>query len=118
MTIAPALMNGLRGMPFSVSSWISELNRMPEGSLPTLFHSSSGTHSIASARAKSLEIDWIEKGVSASPVANSFPSTVLTTSANWRGFNVMIHLEFLIENFLHMLLSAVVRGLTRDIYEA
>ena len=41
VTMAPALINGLRGMPFSNSSCVSELNAVPEGSLPTLLHSSS-----------------------------------------------------------------------------
>ena len=32
---APALMNGLRGIPCSYSSWTSELNAVPDGSRPT-----------------------------------------------------------------------------------
>ena len=37
-TIAPALINGLRGFPNSSSSCTSELNYAPDGSLPILFH--------------------------------------------------------------------------------
>ena len=35
-TRAPALMKGLRGMPFSYSSCTRELNGLPEGSRPNV----------------------------------------------------------------------------------
>jgi hypothetical protein len=37
-TMAPALMKGLRGTPFSLSSCTMELKALPEGSRPTRFH--------------------------------------------------------------------------------
>ena len=39
-TIAPALINGLRGLPLSYSSCTSELKAEPDGSLPMRVHRS------------------------------------------------------------------------------
>src|SRR3546814_143456 len=47
-------MKGLRGMPFSYSSWISELNGSPEGSRSTRRHSSSPTAPSARGRVWTL----------------------------------------------------------------
>jgi hypothetical protein len=78
-TIAPALMNGLRGMPCSASSWTMELNREPDGSRPTRFHRSSPIRCSAMVRVKTLEIDWIENGIQASAeLERLWPSTVIT----------------------------------------
>ncbi len=74
-------MNGLRGMPFSASSWTSELNGVPDGSRPTRRQISSSWYpalppgppglpcpwDITSASEKVLEMDWTENGTSQSP---------------------------------------------------
>lgn len=73
-TSAPALMNGLRGMPFSYSSCTSELNGLPEGSRPTRSHSASPPSASARASAKTLVMDWTEKGTCQSPTPKTLPS--------------------------------------------
>jgi hypothetical protein len=73
-TMAPALMNGLRGMPCSASSWTMELNREPTVRAPP---ASTGRRPGAAAPASSvntLEMLWIENGIQASPVSNVSPS--------------------------------------------
>src|SRR5579859_5437536 len=84
-TSAPALMNGLRGTPASYSSWTSELNLLPDGSLPQRVHSSSPTRLIASIRVKALEMLWIENGSSASPMVWTVPSTLASAMPNLLG---------------------------------
>ena len=64
-TMAPALMKGLRGMPRSNSSWTIELKGLPDGSRPTRRHSRSPNLPSASVSVKTLEMLWIENGVSA-----------------------------------------------------
>mgnify|MGYP003305838591 CR=1 FL=1 len=59
-------MKGLRGIPFSISNWISELNAAPDGSFPTLFQSSSPTTLKHKANENTLDIDCIENLTSAS----------------------------------------------------
>lgn len=66
-TRAPALMNGLRGMPFSYSNCTRELNGLPEGSLPTPRHICSPSRESARARANTLDMDWVENGCCQSP---------------------------------------------------
>ena len=80
--MAPALMNGLRGMPRSNSSWTMELKGLPEGSRPTRCHSRSPTLPSASVSVKTFEMLWIENGVSLSPPAATLPSASITTSPN------------------------------------
>ena len=65
--MAPALMNGLRGRPSSNSSWTIELKADPEGSRPTCVQSHSPSLPSASVSRKTLEMLWIENGISASP---------------------------------------------------
>lgn len=75
-TSAPALMNGLRGMPFSCSSCTSELKALPDGSRPTRCHSDSPSSWKARVHANSLEMLWMEKSVSACPTRNTSPRGV------------------------------------------
>ncbi len=84
-TIAPALMNGLRGMPASVSNWTIELNALPDGSRPTRFHKASPTRPSAMVSVKTLQMLWIEKGSSASPATWAVPSG--------SAFNSIVQLE-------------------------
>jgi hypothetical protein len=65
--IAPALISGLRGFPFSDSSWTSALNAEPAGSRPTWFQSAAPTWPSASDKLKMVEMLCSEKGSSASP---------------------------------------------------
>ena len=65
-TIAPALMKGFLGIPFSSSSWIMELKAVPEGSFPTLLHIDSPLMERAIAKESTFEILWMEKVTSAS----------------------------------------------------
>ena len=60
--MAPALMKGLRGLPFSNSSWTIELNAVPDGSRPTVVHSPSPTMPSASVSVNTLEMLWMENG--------------------------------------------------------
>ena len=83
--IAPALMNGLRGMPRSYSSWTTELNGLPEGSRPTRCHSRSPTMPSANVRVNTFEMLWIENGTSQSPAAAIVPSAPITARPNWFG---------------------------------
>ncbi len=78
MTSAPALMNGLRGMPCSYSSWTRELNGLPEGSLPTRRQTASPSRASVRARVKTLEMLWMEKGIQLSPNSAVSPSQVIT----------------------------------------
>lgn len=66
-TRAPALMNGLRGMPFSYSNCTRELNGLPEGSRPTPRHICSPSRESARARANTLDMDCVENGCCQSP---------------------------------------------------
>ena len=65
--MAPALIKGFRGIPFSTSSCTNELKAVPEGSLPTLFHRLSPSRLKHMASEKTFEILWMEKPVVASP---------------------------------------------------
>jgi hypothetical protein len=65
--MAPALMKGLRGLPFSNSSCTMELNAVPEGSRPTRAHRLSPIMPSASVSVKTFEMLCIEKACSASP---------------------------------------------------
>ena len=76
--IAPALMNGLRGLPRSNSSWTMELNGLPDGSRPTRRHSRSPALPRARVSVKTFEMLWIENGVSLSPAAATCPSASIT----------------------------------------
>ena len=78
-------MNGLRGMPFSRSSWTIELKALPEGSRPTRRQSASPTLPRARVSVNTLDTLWIENGTSASPAARTCPSTVATAMPNWPG---------------------------------
>ena len=78
-------MSGLRGLPFSASSWTIELNGEPDGSRPTRFHSAAFTRSSASESVNTLEMLWIEKGSSASPATWALPSPRTTASPSLRG---------------------------------
>ncbi len=73
-TSAPALINGLRGLPCSYSSCTSELKALPEGSRPTRCHRSSPSNWNASVQANSLEMLWMENGTAASPTQWLRPS--------------------------------------------
>ena len=84
-TSAPALMNGLRGTPCSYSSCTSELNGLPDGSLPTRCHSASPYTASTRASMNALEMLWMEKRLSLWPVAYSWPSSVATAIANCCG---------------------------------
>ncbi len=84
-TSAPALMNGLRGMPFSYSSCTRELNGLPDGSRPTFSHRLSPPSASARARAKTLVIDWAENGTSQSPTPKTLPSRSATAIPNCPG---------------------------------
>src|ERR1700709_2388714 len=84
-TRAPALMNGLRGMPCSYSSWTKELNLLPDGALPQRVHSSSRTRLMASISVKALEMLWIENGSPAPPTVWPAPSTVAIAMPNLVG---------------------------------
>ncbi len=53
-TRAPALIKGLRGMPFSYSSWTRELKALPEGSRPVRCQSVGS--SMTMVRVNSLEM--------------------------------------------------------------
>ncbi len=72
-TSAPALMKGLRGMPFSHSSCTSELNGVPDGSRPTRFQMSSLSLAMTSASEKAFDMDWTENGTSQSPTPYTSP---------------------------------------------
>ena len=85
MTMAPALMNGLRGMPFSCSSWTIELNGLPDGSRPTRCHSASPTLPSASVSVNTFEMLWIENASSASPAISTRPSLVTAAMPNFFG---------------------------------
>ena len=85
--MAPALMKGLRGMPCSYSSWTMELNGLPDGSRPTRSHSRSPTLPSASVSVNTLEMLWIENGVSASPPAATLPSASMTHEAERLGID-------------------------------
>ncbi len=78
-------MNGLRGLPASASSWISELNGVPEGSRPTRFHTRSPSSCKAITSVNSLEMDWIENGTCASPTVCTRPAMSTTAMPNWCG---------------------------------
>lgn len=84
-TSAPALMKGLRGIPFSYSSCTSELKGLPDGSRPTRSHWLSSPCAMASARAKTLVIDWVEKGGCQSPTPYTLPSTSAMAMPKRRG---------------------------------
>jgi hypothetical protein len=83
--MAPALMNGLRGMPRSVSSCTSELNGLPEGSRPMRCHSASPCARIASVSENTLEMLWMEKGTALSPACATSPAQVRRAMPNWCG---------------------------------
>jgi len=55
-------MNGLRGLPCSVSSCTIELNALPEGSRPARAQSPSPIRPSAKVSEKPLETDWNENG--------------------------------------------------------
>ena len=80
--IAPALMNGLRGMPCSLSSCSSELNGLPEGSRWIRSQSASPSRRIARVSVNSLETLWIENGTALSPAAASSPAQVRRAMPN------------------------------------
>ena len=84
-TMAPALINGLRGMPCSRSSWTIELKGEPEGSRPTRCHSVSPRRPSAKVSVKTLETLWMENGTLQSPTAAVSPLQVTIASPNWRG---------------------------------
>ena len=84
-TSAPGLMNGLRGLPFSASSWTSELNGVPEGSRPTRVQTFSPSSCSAITSVNSLEIDWIENATRASPTVCTWPPMLTTAMPNWCG---------------------------------
>ena len=77
-TRAPALMNGLRGMPCSYSSWTSELKGLPEGSRPTCSQRLSPSRARSRASVKTLVTDWVEKGCCHSPTPYTVPSSSAT----------------------------------------
>ncbi len=81
-TSAPALMNGLRGIPCSVSNCTNELNGFPDGSRPTRLHSSSPPSASASASVNSFDTLCTENGVSQSPAPYTSPSTVAIAIPN------------------------------------
>ena len=83
--IAPALMKGFRGTPFSCSSCTMELNAVPEGSRPTRFHSVSPTFPSANVNVKTFEMLWMEKGSWASPHDTISPLTVATAIPSFFG---------------------------------
>src|SRR3546814_1957335 len=62
-----------------------ELKALPEGSRPTLCQSWSPTLPSARVRAKTLEMDWMEKPVAESPPSIRRPSAVATAMPNWPG---------------------------------
>lgn len=72
-TSAPALMKGLRGIPSSCSSWMRELNGLPDGSRKIRFQILSPSSASTSASAKTLEMLWMEKARSESPGAKTSP---------------------------------------------
>ena len=55
-----------------------ELNALPDGSRPTRFHSRSPAMPSASVSVNTLEMLWIENGVSLSPPAATWPSASIT----------------------------------------
>ncbi len=69
-------------MPFSCSSWTSELNGPPDGSRPTRCQSWSPSSPRVSASPNTLEIDWMEKRSRQSPTPYMSPSTVATAMPN------------------------------------
>lgn len=87
-TSAPALMNGLRGMPFSYSSCTSELNGLPDGSRPTRSHRLSPPSASARARANTLVMDCAENGTRQSPTPKTFPSRSAIAIPNCAGSTV------------------------------
>ena len=66
-------MNGLRGMPFSRSSWTIELKALPEGSRPTRRQSASPTLPRARVSVNTLDTLWIENGVVRVPGGQDLP---------------------------------------------
>ena len=86
--MAPELMNGLRGIPFSNSSWNSELNAVPEGSLPTCFQMSSPLMLSARASANTFEILWIENLIPESWMLYDSPFTVFRHMPKWSGLTL------------------------------
>ncbi len=84
-TSAPALMNGLRGMPFSYSSWTKELKGLPDGSRPTCSQSASPSRVRSSARVKTLVRDCVENGSRQSPTPYTVPSSSATAMPKRRG---------------------------------
>jgi len=83
--MAPALMNGLRGRPFSCSSWTIELNELPEGSRPTPLQTASPSLPSAKARVNTFDTLWIENPVAASPADSTRPSGSATAMPNSLG---------------------------------
>lgn len=81
-------MNGLRGMPCSLSSCTSELKGLPDGSRPTPRQTVSPPWAMASARVKSFDTLWTENGRSQSPIPYNSPSTVATAMPNASGSTV------------------------------
>ena len=75
ITIAPALIKGFRGIPFSASSWNRALNEVPEGSLPNRSQIVSPRCAKAMAKVKSLLTLWIEKRICQSPYPMGFSSS-------------------------------------------
>ncbi len=84
-TSAPALMNGLRGMPFSYSSCTRELKGLPEGSRPTPRQIRSPSRESARARANTLVMDCAENGCRHSPTPYTVPSGSATAMPKRRG---------------------------------
>lgn len=84
-TRAPALMNGLRGMPFSYSSWTRELKGLPEGSRPTCSQRSSPSRARSRARVNTLVMDCVENGSRQSPTPYTVPSGSATAMPKRRG---------------------------------
>ncbi len=78
VAMAPGLTRGFISWPLYCSIASMELKACPVASTPTPLTMVSGPFSrITSARVKTLEIDWIEKGISRSPTLEAFPVGVI-----------------------------------------
>ena len=85
VTKAPALMNGLRGLPCSYSSCTSELNADPEGSFPMRVHRSLPKMLRAMASENTFAMLCIENFTSEAPMLYVLPSSMCRHSPNWSG---------------------------------
>ena len=81
-------MNGLRGMPFSCSSWTSELYGLPDGSRPTRLQRLAPSEAMTNASANTLVTLCAENCTSHAPTPVTLPSRSATAMPNWFGSTV------------------------------